>query len=187
MDCPSSIEPDERVAAHAARFQAGSQTDAWEFLNVAQGGGVEEKDRDGEEKPRRSSEQKASPDCHGLLALRWRASLGEPHQHETGGHRDQEQAVFGRRLVGGRYRRLRGDEVESWREQNQHRRADLADVHTPPYHSAPWYGMTHFTLRGWRVGVNDRRGILGAAAVGELSGGSPCRPKPSRASIRTAR
>jgi len=27
--------------------------------------------------------------------------------------------------------------------------------------------MTHFTLRRWRVGVNHRRGILGAAAVGD--------------------
>src|SRR5437667_9033566 len=174
MDRPSSIEPDERMAAHDARFLAGSQAGAWEFLNVARGGGVEEKDRDGEEEPRRSSEQEASPDRHGLLAPRWGAPLGEPNQHETDGDRDQEQTVFGRRLVGGRYRRLGEDEVEGWREQKQHRRADLADVHTPPHPSAPWDVMAHSTLRRRRVGVNDRRGILGAAAVGESSGGPPC-------------
>src|SRR5438105_9077860 len=155
------------MAAHDDRFLVGAQTGAWEFLDVAQGGGVEEKDRDGEKEPRRSSEQEASPDWHGLLASRKRESLGEPYQHETGGDGDQEQAVFGRCLVGGRFRRLREDEVENWREQKQHRRADLADVHAPLYHSAPRCTMTHFTLRRWRVGVNHRRGILGAAAMGE--------------------
>src|SRR5438128_2654111 len=86
------------MIAHHDRFLAGAQTGAWEFLNVAQGGGVQEEDRDSEQEPRRSSEQKASPDRRGLLALRRRASLGEPYQHETGGGGDAEAA--GCRSVG---------------------------------------------------------------------------------------
>src|SRR5438309_10914350 len=116
------------MAAHDDRFLAGAQTGAWELLDVAQGGGVEEKDRDGEKEPRRSSEQEASPDWHGLLASRKRESLGEPYQHETGGDGGQGQAVFGRRLVGGRFRRLREDEGGNWREQEQAPRTDPRDV-----------------------------------------------------------
>src|SRR5438132_8827055 len=109
------------MAAHHDRFLAGAQTGAWEFLNVAQGGGVQEQDRNSEQEPRRSSEQKASPDWRGLLALRRRASLGEPYQHETDGDGDQEQAVFGRGLVEGRFRRLREDEVENLRGRKKPR------------------------------------------------------------------
>src|SRR5437899_13030480 len=100
----SRIEPDECMAAHYDRFLAGAQTGAWEFLNVAQGGGVQEEDRDSEQEPRRSSEQKASPDRRGLLALRRRASLGEPYQHETGGGGDQGPAVVRRGWVEGPFR-----------------------------------------------------------------------------------
>ena len=94
------------MAAHDDRFLAGAQTGTWELMNVAQVGGVEEKDRDGEEEPRGSSEQKTSPDRRGLLALRRRTALGEPYQHEAGGDCDEEKAVFGCRLVGGRFRCL---------------------------------------------------------------------------------
>src|SRR5439155_1671017 len=137
------------MAAHGDRFLADAQTGAREFLNAAQDSGVEEKDRDGEEEPRRSSEQQASPDWRGWLALRWQASLGEPHQRETGGDGDQEQAVFGRCLVGGRFRGLREDEVENWREQNEDRRADLAGAYSLRCHSALWCVMTQVTLRRW--------------------------------------
>src|SRR2546425_3511597 len=99
------------MAAHDGRFLAGAQTGAWEFLHVAQGGGVEEKDRDGEEEPRGSSEQKASPGWHGLLALRWQPSLGEPYQRETGGDGAREQTQSRRWCVRGRRLRLSGDEV----------------------------------------------------------------------------
>src|SRR3989441_10349789 len=120
---PPRIEPDEHMAAHDGRFLAGAQTGAWEFLHVAQGGGVEEKDRDGEEEPRGSSEQKASPGWHGLLALRWQPSLGEPYQRETGGGGGQEEAPSGRCLVGGRPRRPCEEEGENMREEEQSGRA----------------------------------------------------------------
>src|SRR5207247_8577036 len=58
---PPGIEPDEHMAAHDGRFLAGAQAGAWEFLPVAHGGGVEEKDRDGEDEPSASSAQKGSP------------------------------------------------------------------------------------------------------------------------------
>src|SRR5207249_10608332 len=107
------------MAAHDGRFLAGAQTGAWEFLHVAQGGGVEEKDRDGEEEPCSSSEQKASPGWHGLLALRWQPSLGDPYQRETGGDGDQEHTMSGRRLIGGRIRCLCGDDGGDWRGLEQ--------------------------------------------------------------------
>src|SRR2546428_12630291 len=91
---PPRIEPDEHMAAHDGRFLAAAQPGAWEFLHVAQGGGVEEKDRDGEEEPRGSSEQKASPGWHGLLALRWQPSLGEAYQGETGGGGGAEKGRY---------------------------------------------------------------------------------------------
>src|SRR2546426_9614202 len=90
------------MIAHHDRFLAGAQTGAWEFLNVAQGGGVQEEDRNSEQEPRRSSEQKASPDWRGLLALRRRASLGEPYQHETGGGGGREEGPVGPGVGGGR-------------------------------------------------------------------------------------
>src|SRR2546425_4541225 len=109
---PPRIEPDGHMTAHDGRFLAGAQTGAWEFLHVVQGGGVEEKDRDGEEEPRGSSEQKASPGWHGLLALRWQPSLGEPYQRETGGGGGSERGTARRCLVGGRPPRPLGDERE---------------------------------------------------------------------------
>src|SRR2546426_7877137 len=90
------------MIAHHDRFLAGAQTGAWEFLNVAQGGGVQEEDRNSEQEPRRSSEQKASPDWRGLLALRRRASLGEPYQHETRGGGGGKEGAVGPGLCGGR-------------------------------------------------------------------------------------
>src|SRR2546426_3134290 len=48
-----------------------------------------------------SSEQKASPDWRGLLALRRRASLGEPYQHETGGGGGPKKGLFGPGVGGG--------------------------------------------------------------------------------------
>src|SRR5256712_13619194 len=123
---PPRIEPDEHMAAHDGRFLAAAQPGAWEFLHVAQGGGVEEKDRDGEEEPRGSSEQKASPGWHGLLALRWQPSLGEPYQRETGGGGGQKQGQFGRCLVRGGPRRLFGEEGEKQGAEKQTGPARLA-------------------------------------------------------------
>src|SRR5437867_13174985 len=109
------------MAAHDGRFLAGAQAGAWEFLHVAQGGGVEEKDRDGEEEPCSSSEQKASPGWHGLLALRWQPSLGDPYQRETGGDGDSRPIRFGRFPLWGPPRCPLADEVEKGGERRPSR------------------------------------------------------------------